>query len=98
MVDCKECSEYVHSLLSRGDITKDDIDRIILDRHMLKGCDKKTDHFLEWINFAIQNQHDMKNEHHNLPFPEWNKGYLEALLDARIKYNAGILSYESAVQ
>lgn len=95
MVDCKECSEYVHNLLNRGDIIKEDIDRIILDRHILKKCDKKTDPFLEWINFAIKEQEQLKLENCKpYQFPEWNKGYLEALLDAKRKYNAGTLSYE----
>ena len=84
MVDCKECSEYVHNLLNRGDITKDDIDRIILDRHILKGCDKKTDPFKDWVEFAMQNQVELALE--NKVVPEWNKGYLEALKDAKEKY------------
>lgn len=86
MVDCKECSEYVHNLLNRGDITKDDIDRIILDRHILRGCDKKIDSFLDWINFAIQNQKELKQEHEYETLPEWNKGYLEALNAAKTQY------------
>lgn len=84
MVDCKECSEYVHNLLNRGDITKDDIDRIILDRHILKGCDKKTDPFKDWLEFGIENQKQLQLENTGpYQFPEWNKGYLEALLDVQ---------------
>jgi len=81
MVDCKECSEYVNNLLNRGDITKEDIDRIILDRHILKGCDKKTDPFKDWLEFAIENQVELAEEYTEVP--EWNKGYLEALMDVK---------------
>lgn len=91
MVDCKECSEYVHNLLNRGDITKDDIDRIILDRHILKGCDKKTDMFMDWLEFAIENQKQLQCEFADIPRPEWNKGYLEALNDAKKRYAAATI-------
>lgn len=95
MVDCKECSEYVGSLLNRGDITKEEVDKIILDRHILKGCDKKTDPFMDWLNFAIKEQEQLRKENvAPYAYPEWNKGYLEGLLDAKTKYCAGTLSYE----
>lgn len=34
-----------------------------------------------WIDNAILNQLELKVENGDLPFPEWNKGYLEALRD-----------------
>lgn len=92
MVDCKECSDYVNNLLNRGDITKDEIDKVILDRHILKGCDKKTDPFKEWLEFAIENQNGLQLEHSTTEFPQWNKGYLEALLDAKKRYQAATLT------
>lgn len=88
MVDCKECSDYVNGLFNRGEITKDEIDKVILDRHALKGCAKKIDPFKNWLDFAIENQRELHQEHIGIEFPEWNKGYLEALLDARQRYSA----------
>lgn len=97
MVDCKECSDYVNGLFNRGEITKDEIDKVMLDRHILKGCTKKQDPFLDWLNFAIENQLELQKEN-TMPyqFPEWNKGYLEALLDARQRYNAATLTNEGS--
>lgn len=91
MVDCKECSDYVNNLFNRGDITKEEIDKVILDRHILKGCDKKSDVFLDWLEFAITNQKQLQYENFAIPRPEWNKGYLEALLDAKERYTAATL-------
>jgi hypothetical protein len=34
-----------------------------------------------WIDNAILNQLELQNENGDLPFPAWNKGYLEALRD-----------------
>lgn len=87
MVDCKECSEYVNGLFNRGEINKDEIEKVMLDRHILKGCAKKVDPFLDWLEFAIVNQKELQLEHAHSPIPEWNKGYLEALLDAKGRYN-----------
>jgi hypothetical protein len=39
MIDCKECVEYAHSILARGEITVEDVDNLVIDRHILKGCD-----------------------------------------------------------
>ena len=36
----------------------------------------KLKHF---IDFSIENQEELKAEHSDTPFPEWNKGYLECL-------------------
>lgn len=94
MVECKECSDYVNGLFNRGEITKDEIDKVTLDRHILKGCDKVVDPFLDWINFAIENQRELFQEHIGREFPQWNKGYLEALLDVKNRYNAGTLTKE----
>lgn len=91
MVDCKECSDYVNNIFNRGEITKDEIDKVILDRHILKGCDNKTDPFLEWLEFAIENQKQLQSENSTFRIPEWNKGYLEALNDAKERYLAATL-------
>jgi hypothetical protein len=39
MIDCKECVEYAHSVLARGEIQVEDINKLAIDRHVLKGCD-----------------------------------------------------------
>lgn len=39
MIECKECVEYAHSILARGEITVEEVSKIALDRHILKGCD-----------------------------------------------------------
>ena len=88
MIECKECSEYVEMLFTRGEIPKEEVYKVAMDRHILKGCDKKTDSLKEWLNFAIMNQLELKVEHGPLPFPEWNKGYLEALEDMKIKLDS----------
>lgn len=38
MIDCKECVEYAHTVLARGEIQVEDINKLVLDRHILKGC------------------------------------------------------------
>jgi uncharacterized protein YeaO (DUF488 family) len=95
MIECKECETYVNGLFNRGEITKDEIEKVMLDRHILKGCAKKADPFKDWLDFAIENQEELKKEN-TMPyqFPEWNKGYLEALNDARERYNAATLTNE----
>ncbi len=41
-INCEDCKNYANRLLENGDIKADEIDRLMLDRHILKGCDKKT--------------------------------------------------------
>lgn len=41
MIDCKECVEYAHMVLARGEITVEDVSKLALDRHILKGCGKE---------------------------------------------------------
>lgn len=94
MVDCKECSDYVNNIFNRGEITKDEIDKVIIDRHALKGCDKKTDPFINWLDFSIENQVELAKE--NKAVPEWNKGYLEALDNAKYMYLNATLTNEGA--
>ncbi len=94
MIDCKECSEYVNGLFERGEITKDEIEKVTMDRHILKGCTKKVDPFADWLEFAIVNQKELQLENAHIPRPEWNKGYLEALLDAKERYTAATLTNE----
>jgi hypothetical protein len=38
MIDCKECNDYAEMLLKRGDIEQQDVNKVALDRHILKGC------------------------------------------------------------
>lgn len=40
MTDCKECNDYAQLIFSRGEIVQDEIEKLALDRHILKGCDK----------------------------------------------------------
>ncbi len=60
----------------------------MLDRHALKGRTKKVPPIQRLVDFAIENQRELREEHRGKEFPEWNKGYLEALLDARQRYRA----------
>lgn len=39
MLDCKECVEYAHSVLARGEIQVEDVNKLAIDRHVLKGCE-----------------------------------------------------------
>ena len=38
MIDCKECVEYAHMVLARGEIKVEDLNKLAIDRHVLKGC------------------------------------------------------------
>lgn len=38
MIDCKECVEYAHTVLARGEIQVEDVNKLAIDRHVLKGC------------------------------------------------------------
>ena len=38
---CKECSEYVDSLLNRGEITPEEKENIMVKRHASKSCSAK---------------------------------------------------------
>lgn len=92
MIDCKECLGYVNGLFNRGEITKDEIEKVTIDRHLLKKCTKKNDYFMEWLNVAIENQHQLKKESMYISFPEWNQGYFEALLNAKERYEDFLLT------
>ena len=35
----------------------------------------------EYVVFMILNQDELEHEVHPLPFPEWNRGYREAMQD-----------------
>ncbi|HHT9109570.1 MAG TPA: hypothetical protein ACFYDZ_00255 [Candidatus Brocadiaceae bacterium] len=88
MIECKECRDYADIIFERGEITADEIPKLVYDRHALKACDKKDSPFLYWLEFAILNQREIDKEHNPFPLPHWNKGYLEALLDCRERYIA----------
>ena len=38
---------------------------------------------LKWLDFALENQYGLEKEHAGLELPQWNKGYLEALMDVK---------------
>jgi len=38
---------------------------------------------IKWLDFSILNQEEIKKEWTIEPFPQWNVGYLEALLDTK---------------
>jgi len=39
MIDCTECIEYAHRILARGEINADEVNKLAIDRHILKGCE-----------------------------------------------------------
>jgi hypothetical protein len=39
MIDCEECIAYAHLVHARGEIKVEDINKLAIDRHVLKGCD-----------------------------------------------------------
>lgn len=39
MINCEECNKYAQHIFERGEITQDEINKLALDRHILKGCD-----------------------------------------------------------
>lgn len=87
MIDCRECSDYGIGLFNRGDIPKEEIEKVIRDRHILRKCNKDHDLFKEWLNFSIDNQKLLRKESGStLSLTDWNKGYLEALLDVQYQY------------
>jgi len=43
--------------------------------------------YLFWLNYAIENQEEIKEEIQKDNFPAWNNGYLIALLDAKAIFN-----------
>jgi hypothetical protein len=88
MIECKECSEYVDMLFSRGEIPREEVYKVAMDRHILKGCENKANSLKKWLNFAILNQKELKVAYGNYHFPEWNSGYLEALEDMKIKLDS----------
>ncbi|CAB4128139.1 hypothetical protein UFOVP100_12 [uncultured Caudovirales phage] len=45
-------------------------------------CKDDKMNFLSWLDFAIRNQEELKLENKHC-CPEWNKGYLDALLDMK---------------
>jgi len=91
--DCKPCMEYANKLLNHGDILPEELQSIAFSRHhMLNRCAKPIDSFIEWIDFAIENQVQLLQEfEHDI---SWNKGYLEALNDAKDRYLSAKLLHE----
>jgi len=59
MIDCKECSDYVDVLLSRGDITKDDADNVFFARHKLGNCSRNMDALDKLIDELAINQKEL---------------------------------------
>ena len=43
MIDCEECIAYAHLVHARGEIKLEDINKLAIDRHVLKGCDSPMD-------------------------------------------------------
>ncbi len=39
MIDCEECIAYAHLVHARGEIKVEDINKLAIDRHVLKGCE-----------------------------------------------------------
>lgn len=39
MINCEECNKYAQNIFQRGEISQDEINKLALDRHILKGCD-----------------------------------------------------------
>lgn len=42
-IDCQECNDYAELIYSRGEIAQEEKEKLALDRHILKGCDKSKD-------------------------------------------------------
>jgi uncharacterized protein Smg (DUF494 family) len=40
MIECEDCRGYANKLLENGDIQAIELDDLIVNRHVLKGCDK----------------------------------------------------------
>lgn len=66
MINCKECSDYAQLIFSRGEIPEDEIGKITLDRHILKGCDTP---MLDDSNVIRLKQ----------TTPEFRKGFMSAM-------------------
>ncbi|MGC2661770.1 MAG: hypothetical protein WA324_27750 [Bryobacteraceae bacterium] len=54
-IDCRECNEYAQLIFDRGEITQDEINNLVMNRHILRGCKeaianeirKTEDHLIE---------------------------------------------------
>ena len=40
MIDSKECNDYAQLIFSRGEITQEEIGKLVIDRHSIDGCYK----------------------------------------------------------
>jgi hypothetical protein len=56
MIDCEECFEYANKIFERGEIESADIHKLMLDRHVLKGCDKILD--FKKITIELEKLHE----------------------------------------
>lgn len=81
MIGCKECNEYAQLIFSRGEIEHDEMSKLALDRHILKGCD----------NIAIDNKSSLIL---NDSSPEFRRGFIYALRVIQDLNKPGV-SYES---
>ena len=39
MIECTECNNYANMIYERGEIPQEEITKVAIDRHILKGCD-----------------------------------------------------------
>jgi len=86
-LNCAECVNYSKRLLERNEIHECEQLAIIDKRHSLGICASHIDPFVKWLEFAIINQEQLLREHQFDSEMQWNKGYLEALLDVKERYN-----------
>lgn len=84
VIECKNCYDYVNALFERWEISKEEIEKVLEERHKVKKCKIKIDSFLDWLEFGIKNQEELQQENNKLG--EWNNGYLKSLNDAKRVY------------
>lgn len=67
MIDCNECTQYALILHERGEIKAEEMNKLAIDRHALKGCKK-----LPYVAPALILLDDLLDDHKlcNSPFTE----------------------------
>ena len=66
MIDCVECNSYATLILDRGEIKPSEFEKLALDRHILKGCEKQISNDVHVIKIAATSD-------------EFRKGFMSAM-------------------
>lgn len=85
MINCEECTNYAQHIFERGEITQDEINKLALDRHILKGCDtdfNDYDKLRKVVVFHLYSGKSLERACNKFGFPvpkEYLEGYKQGL-------------------